>query len=98
MPKLLLDDISLLLYSSTSGEIKKKAGKKCVHNPADLRAALPAIQWGITKKVALKKYDIPRSTLQFQLSNKFLVSSMGPLPVLSKDAEKVLVKWTTDCS
>jgi len=68
-------------------------------NPiAHLRAAVPEIQWGIAKKVALKKYTIPRSNLRFHISNKFLEFPMGPPPVLIEDEEQVLVKWTTDCS
>jgi len=98
VPKMLPDGISLLLFSLTSGGIKKKAGKKCVYNPADLRAALRAIQQGINKKSGHENYDTPRSTLQFQLNNKFLLSSMGLPPVLSKDEEQALVRWTTDCS
>ena len=55
------DDISLLLYSSTSGEIKKKSGgKKCVCNPADLRVALPTIQQGVIKKSGHEKVRYPK--------------------------------------
>jgi len=80
------------------GGLRKQQEKKYVYNPADLRAALSVIHHCITKKSGREKYVIPRSTLQFQLSNKFLDSFIGPPPLHSKDEEQVLVKWVTDCS
>jgi hypothetical protein len=53
-----------------SGRIKKKAGKNCVYNPADLEEALLELRGGVTKKVLVRRYNIPRSTLLFPLSSK----------------------------
>jgi hypothetical protein len=52
----------------------------------------------MAKKATAKKYNIPRSTLQFLLSSKFSKSSITLPPVLSEDEEQVLVKWISDCS
>jgi hypothetical protein len=54
----------------TSGRIKKKAGKNCVYNPADLEAALPEIGRGVTKRAPVRRYYIPRSILLLRLSSK----------------------------
>jgi hypothetical protein len=52
---MLPDDISILLYSSTSGGLRKMQGKKYIYKLADLRAAFPAIHHCITKKGGHKK-------------------------------------------
>ncbi|KAJ4430728.1 hypothetical protein ANN_19319 [Periplaneta americana] len=56
------------------------------------------IRGRMPKKPAAKKYNIPRSTLQFRLSAKFSKSSMGPASVLSEDEERLLVKWIVTCA
>ena len=48
---------------------------------------------GLSKKAASKKYKIPRSTLQFRLSQKFTKTSLGPKPILSTDEEQILINW-----
>jgi len=39
----------------TSGRIKKKAGKNCVYNPADLEAALPELRGDVKKKTLVRR-------------------------------------------
>ncbi|PSN30457.1 hypothetical protein C0J52_25978 [Blattella germanica] len=51
--------------------------------------ALDEIRGGMSKKSVAKKYNIPRSTLQFRLTAKFSKSLMGPAP----DEETLLVMW-----
>ena len=52
------------------------------------------IRGGMSKKSVAKKYNIPRSTLQFRLSAKFSKSLMGPAP----DEETLLVMWIVTCA
>ena len=52
------------------------------------------IRGGMSKKSVAKKYNIPRSTLQFRLSAKFSKSLMGPAP----DEETLLVMWFVTCA
>jgi len=78
--------------------LRREQGKNNVYNPADLEETLPEIGVCSTRKTAGSKYNILRFTFQFWFSSKFSKSSMGPLPVLSEDEEKVLVKWITDYS
>ena len=57
------------------------------------RALEDILNNGLSKKAASRKYGIPRSTLQFRLSEKFTKSTFGPSPILSVDEEKMLVDW-----
>jgi len=86
------------LSNITSGRIKKKEGKTCVDNPADLEAALPETRGDIAQQAATRKYCVQSFTLQFRLSYKFSQSSLGLLSVLSEDEGHVLVRWISDCS
>ncbi|XP_049949772.1 uncharacterized protein LOC126457500 isoform X3 [Schistocerca serialis cubense] len=43
-------------------------------------------------------YGIPRSTLQFQLSNKYTKTSHGPAPILTTEEENTLVWWIFECA
>lgn len=79
-------------------EKRKERTRKCAYNPDDLKLALQDIRGGLSKKAASKKYNIPRSTLQFRLSSKFSKSSMGPSPILTDNEEQLLVKWIIECS
>lgn len=57
------------------------------------RALEDILNNGLSKKAASRKYGIPRSTLQFRLSQKFSKSTFGPRPILSNDEEQILVDW-----
>lgn len=64
----------------------------------DLSKALEEVQNGIPLRSVCRKYPkIPRSTLQFRSSSKFVKSSLGPSPILSSLEEKELVGWIIDC-
>ncbi|XP_055906110.1 uncharacterized protein LOC129941489 [Eupeodes corollae] len=47
----------------------------------------------MTKKAASKNYKIPRSTLQFRLSSKFIKTRPGPATVLTDEEEASIVEW-----
>lgn len=63
-----------------------------------VKKAVEAIKEGMSKKMASKKFGVPRSTLQFRLSDKFVKIRPGPTTVLSEEEEDVLVKWIKECS
>lgn len=64
----------------------------------DLQKALEEIQSGAAVRAVCRKYpNIPRSTLQFRTSKKFVKSTFGPSPILSVAEEKELVEWIVDC-
>ncbi|KAG5864162.1 hypothetical protein JTB14_032043 [Gonioctena quinquepunctata] len=58
-----------------------------------VQAALKDINYGMPKKQAAMIYGIPRSTLQFSLSDKFTKIEHGPRTYLTKDEENVFESW-----
>lgn len=64
----------------------------------DVQKALQAIQNGMGKKTASNKFNIPRATLQFRLSNLFVKTRPGPDTVLSNPEETEIVKWIITAS
>lgn len=72
----------------------EKYNKK--YTEESLRQALEEIEHGASKKAISRKYNIPRSTLQFRLSNKPSKLTHGPPPVLSEKEEGILVDWIKD--
>jgi len=71
--------------------------KKSVYSEENLQKALKDINNGRSIKSAAIHYSIPRSTLHFRLSNKYVKSSKGPKPILSEAEENLLVDWILDC-
>jgi lambda repressor-like predicted transcriptional regulator len=67
--------------------------KKKYNQEAISKALEDILNNGVSKKAASKKYGIPRSTLQFRLSQKFTKTTFGPSPILSKEEEQILVDW-----
>lgn len=57
------------------------------------RKLWPKSELEIQKKTIAKKYNIPRSTLQFRLSAKFTKTRHGPNTYLTSDEENMLVSW-----
>jgi helix-turn-helix, Psq domain. len=47
---------------------------------------------GIATKAAVRKYSIPRSTLQCKVISKYSKSFMGLVLILSEDEEQIVVK------
>lgn len=66
--------------------------RKDSYNEEKLQKALEEVKKGISFKAASRMYGIPRSTLQFRLSNKYTKTSHGPAPILSKEEESTLVR------
>lgn len=63
-----------------------------------LESAITDVQNGLSKKAAAKKYGVPRATIQFRLSTKFVKSSCGPSTVLTTEEESLLEDWITKCA
>lgn len=59
--------------------------------------AIQAVKNGMPQRTASKQYDVPRSTIQFRMSNAFVKTTPGPPPVLGRTAEDDLVNWIIDC-
>lgn len=77
------------------GKITKKNNKKInkEHREELIQKALNEIKMGVTKKSIAKKYQIPRSTLQFRLGTKFSKIRHGPNTYLTANEEQLLVDW-----
>lgn len=75
----------------SGGSYKKK------YNEEDIEKALAAMKSGISLRTAAKRYNIPRATLQFRKSPKFVKTEFGPSPILTKSEEAKLVSWILDC-
>ncbi|KAF2888796.1 hypothetical protein ILUMI_17377, partial [Ignelater luminosus] len=58
---------------------------------------LKPINNGMSKREAARVFCIPRSTLQFRMSEKFNKTKHGPATVLTHDKELCLVEWIKEC-
>jgi len=58
--------------------------RRDIYDPAFLEAAIQELQSipELSLRVVAKKYDIPRTSLQFKLKNPGHKESFGPSPVL----------------
>ncbi|KAI4463240.1 tc5 transposase dna-binding domain [Holotrichia oblita] len=78
----------------TMPKIKNKLKYSKQYSEENLQKALQAVNGGMSKIKASELYNVPRSTIQFRLSNKFSnKTSHGPSPYLTEVEEDVLVKW-----
>ena len=68
--------------------------KRAIYDPASIEAAIQEVQNNpeLSLRAVAKKYDIPRTSLQFKLKNPGNKDSFGPSPVLSHDEEQTLVR------
>ncbi|KAI4458134.1 helix-turn-helix psq domain [Holotrichia oblita] len=62
------------------------------------KEALEAVRNGKPVREVSRKYNIPRATLQFRKSDKFVKPGFGPCPILSTEEEDILVKWIAESS
>ncbi|KAF2889364.1 hypothetical protein ILUMI_16809 [Ignelater luminosus] len=76
---------------------KKPSLYRKTYTEANITHALDAINHGMSKRKSAAVYNIPRSTLQFCLSENFVKSKHGPNPVLSVAEENTLVDWILEC-
>lgn len=67
------------------------------YSEEDLQKAIAAIENGMAKREAAKRFSVPRATLQFRLSDRYVKPSHGPPTVLSSDEEKLIVDWIKEC-
>ncbi|KAG5898614.1 hypothetical protein JTB14_020990 [Gonioctena quinquepunctata] len=74
-------------------KVKKNRKYSKSYTEEVVQAALKDINYGMPKKQAAMKYGIPRSTLQFRLSDKFTKIEHGPRTYLTRDEENVLELW-----
>ncbi|KAG5879968.1 hypothetical protein JTB14_036180 [Gonioctena quinquepunctata] len=70
-----------------------KVKKNRKYSEEVVQAAFKDINYGMPKKQAAIKYGIPRSTLQFRLSDKFTKIEHGPRTYLTRDEENILESW-----
>ncbi|KAI4465086.1 reverse transcriptase [Holotrichia oblita] len=79
---------------------KVKESSKYVkkYNEEQLQEALEAVRNGKPLREVSRKYNIPRATLQFRKSDKFVKPGFGPRPILSTEEEGILVKWIAESS
>lgn len=66
------------------------------YNEETINKALEAINAGLPVREAARRFNIPRATLQFRRSNKFVKTTLGPSPILTSDEEIILVNWITE--
>ncbi|KAI4466542.1 hypothetical protein MML48_2g00008462 [Holotrichia oblita] len=71
---------------------KVKESSKYVkkYNEEQLQEALEAVRNGKPLREVSRKYNIPRATLQFRKSDKFVKPGFGPRPILSTEEEDIL--------
>lgn len=83
---------------STRKTIKKiEKVKRKKYSKESLELALAAIDRGMSKKLAAKTYNVPRSTLQFRKKFPNKKSRPGPATILTPTEETTLVNWLIDC-
>ncbi|CAG9574838.1 unnamed protein product [Danaus chrysippus] len=69
-------------------KIKRKA-----YSDENLQKALAEISKGMSKKLAAKTFQVPRSTIQFRLKNPEHGCKPGPPTILNNEEEEALVTW-----
>ena len=77
-------------------KVKKDNKYKKKYCEKQIEHAIQAVKNGMPQRTASKQYGVPRSTIQFRMSNAFLKTTLGPPPVLGT-AEDDLVNWIIDC-
>lgn len=79
-------------------KVKKDSSYTKKYSEKNVQEAIAAVQNGTSKHKAALLCGVPRSTLQFRLSDKFVKTEPGPAPILGYNAEKDLVNWIKVCS
>lgn len=77
-------------------KVKKSCSYQKKYSEESLQEALADINNGMPKQEAARKHSIPRSTLQFRLSEKFTKTENGPRTYLTKEEEDLLVTWISE--
>ena len=68
--------------------------KRAIYDPASLEAAIQELQSNpeLSLRAVAKKYDMPRTSLQFKLKNPGHKEYFGPSLFLSHEEEEALVR------
>ncbi|CAH2103212.1 unnamed protein product [Euphydryas editha] len=74
-------------------KIKIDKVKRKLYSKENLEKALVEISKGMSKKLAAKTFQVPRSTIQFRLKNPEHASKPGPPTILNNEEEEALVNW-----
>lgn len=79
---------------------KTKTGEKYAkrYDEATIEKALDEIRSGAAIKSTARKFGLPRSTLQFRLSQKFKKTRPGPVTVLTSKEENLIENWIIECA
>lgn len=79
---------------------KAKPGTKYqkIYDESKIQEALKAVENGMSKRQAALTFNIPRSTIQFRLSQNFSKIQCGPPTVLTPQEEQDLILWIEKCS
>lgn len=64
----------------------------------DLNAAIFEVKNGASTNSVARKYGIPRSTIQFRMSGKFIKAGKGPSSYMTNEEEQEILDWITECS
>lgn len=72
--------------------------RRKLYTEESVKNALQAIQSGMSKKLASKTFQVPRSTLQFKSKFPDKKSRPGPSTTLTISEELSLKNWLIDCS
>lgn len=78
-------------------KVKKNYKYAKRYSEKNMQEAITAVKNGMAKRKACKEYNVPRSTLQFRLSDAFTKTTPGPPPVLGTEKEQELVEWIFEC-
>lgn len=79
-------------------KVKTNKAYEKSYSEDDVLRALESIRNGMSQRKATQEFGVPRSTLQFRVSDKFRnKTSHGPNPVLSPDEESRIEEWISVC-
>ncbi|KAF6213605.1 hypothetical protein GE061_011326 [Apolygus lucorum] len=80
-------------------ERKKVVIKRRRYSEESLQKATEAVKQGLmSQKHAEKTFGVPRSTIQFRLSDKFSRSALGRPTILTKEEEEEIQEWIMICA
>ncbi|CAK1588567.1 unnamed protein product [Parnassius mnemosyne] len=74
-------------------KISNEKLKRKVYSEDNLQKALVEITKDMSKKLAAKTFQVPRSTIQFSLKIPGHGSKPGPPTILNNEEEEALVNW-----
>lgn len=80
-------------YLQATPKIEEGSSYNKKYTEYDSQKAISAIQNRMPKRETSNIFNIPRATLQFRISAKFIKSTHGPAPILTNNEENILVEW-----